>query len=87
MFGTNCQVGSTTGWVRPGDSVSVKPLDEPLDGMYEPVVRRASSADYDAVVAFTRETWRDRDVGDYLPDVFLEWVDADGPDQYTAVGA
>ena len=48
-------------------------------------VRQARADDHDAVAAFTEDTWRDRDVGDYLPDVFPEWVATDGPDQRTVV--
>ena len=48
-------------------------------------VRQGRADDHDAVAAFTRETWPDRDAEDYLPDVFPEWVATDGPDQHTAV--
>lgn len=48
-------------------------------------VRQAAADDYEAVAAFTQDTWADRDVGDYIPDVFHEWVDADGPTQRTFV--
>lgn len=48
-------------------------------------VRQATHEDYDAVVGFTGDTWADREEGDYVPDVFHDWVDADGPDQRTVV--
>jgi GNAT superfamily N-acetyltransferase len=48
-------------------------------------VRRARRGDRDAVDAFTRDTWPDRDVADYLPRVFPEWVDADGRTRRTVV--
>lgn len=48
-------------------------------------LRQARRDDHDAVAAFTRETWADRDVGDYIPDVFPRWVETDGDDQHTAV--
>jgi len=52
----------------------------------EPTVRQARTADYDDVVAFTREVWVDRpDTVDYIPDVFESWVETDGPDQRTVV--
>jgi hypothetical protein len=47
-------------------------------------VRQARSDDRDAVVAFTSETWP-RLGGDYLPRVFEEWVESDGPEQRTLV--
>lgn len=51
------------------------------------VVRPARDDDYDDVASFTGPdtTWPDRDVGDYLPDVFSEWVERAGPDQRTLV--
>jgi len=48
-------------------------------------VRQARADDADAVTAFTAETWSDREVTDYVPDVFPEWVATDGPDQRTVV--
>jgi GNAT superfamily N-acetyltransferase len=48
-------------------------------------VRQARADDHDAVAAFTEDTWSDRDVGDYIPDVFPEWVAGDGPEQRTVV--
>ena len=48
-------------------------------------VRRARPEDADAVAAFTRETWPDRDASDYLPDVFPEWAASDDPDRRTLV--
>ncbi len=49
-------------------------------------VRLARADDYEDVVAFTEQTWSDRDgAGDYVPDVFHDWVESDGPDQRTIV--
>lgn len=48
-------------------------------------VRQARLDDHDAVAAFTEDTWSDRDVGDYIPNVFPTWVESDGPDQRTVV--
>ena len=48
-------------------------------------VRQARADDHDGVVGFTDDTWPDRDVSDYLPRVFPEWVATDGPDQRTFV--
>jgi GNAT superfamily N-acetyltransferase len=53
--------------------------------MTEAEIRQAELDDHEAVASFTRETWADRDVGDYIPDVFPEWVEADGKDQRTVV--
>ncbi|WP_372909824.1 N-acetyltransferase family protein [Salinigranum sp.] len=48
-------------------------------------VRQARASDAAAVESFTRDTWADREVGDYIPRVFDEWVRTDGPDQRTFV--
>lgn len=48
-------------------------------------VRPARLADADDVVAFTQDTWADRDADDYLPDVFEEWVETDDGGQRTFV--
>jgi len=47
-------------------------------------VRQARHDDREAVVAFTEDTWPELG-GDYVPDVFEEWVDTDGPEQRTLV--
>lgn len=47
-------------------------------------VRQARAADADAVAAFTRDTWGDRH-GDYVPEAFPRWVEADDPDRRTFV--
>lgn len=41
-------------------------------------VREARPDDHEAVAAFTRETWPDRETGDYLPDVYPEWIEGEG---------
>lgn len=48
-------------------------------------VRPARPEDEAAVAAFTRDTWSDRETGDYVPDVFADWVAGDGPRQRTLV--
>jgi GNAT superfamily N-acetyltransferase len=52
--------------------------------MSEVATRQARIEDREAVVAFTRNTWPDLG-GDYVPDVFEQWVDTDGPTQRTFV--
>jgi GNAT superfamily N-acetyltransferase len=49
-------------------------------------VRQAGHDDREAVVDFTQDTWPELG-GDYIPDVFEEWVDTDGPEQHTFVAA
>ncbi|EMA46792.1 GNAT family N-acetyltransferase [Halococcus saccharolyticus] len=46
-------------------------------------IRQARPDDYEAVAAFTRETWADRDSGDYIPDIYHEWIAGDGDSQRT----
>jgi GNAT superfamily N-acetyltransferase len=48
-------------------------------------IRQARESDSEAVVSFTRDTWADRAVTDYIPRVFDEWVAGDGDDQRTFV--
>lgn len=48
-------------------------------------VRRAREDDYEAVAAFTRDTWPDRDGSDYIPDIYHEWIADDGATQRTLV--
>jgi len=48
-------------------------------------IRQARRDDHDAIAAFTADTWDDREERDYIPDVFRDWVDGDGPDQRTVV--
>lgn len=50
-----------------------------------PTVRTARHDDYDDVVELTSDVWPDRPMADYIPDVFDDWVDADGPDRKTLV--
>lgn len=40
------------------------------------VVRSATHDDYEAVEAFTEDTWPERDGGDYIPRVYHDWIDA-----------
>ncbi|PSP31993.1 hypothetical protein BRC64_08025 [Halobacteriales archaeon QH_10_67_22] len=37
------------------------------------------------MAAFTEDTWPEFDRGDYIPDVFADWVGTDGDDQHTVV--
>jgi len=53
--------------------------------MTDAVVRQATHDDYHAVEAFTQDTWADQGRGDYIPDVFDDWVDANGPEWRTVV--
>ncbi len=46
-------------------------------------LRGARPDDHEAVAAFTRETWPDREGTDYIPDVFPEWIE--GEDSHTLV--
>ncbi|EFW94052.1 hypothetical protein ZOD2009_02875 [Haladaptatus paucihalophilus DX253] len=46
-------------------------------------LREATHDDYDAVAAFTENTWADRDGSDYIPHVYHDWIDGD--DRYTVV--
>lgn len=55
------------------------------EGNADPTVRQARLDDREAVVAFTQDTWSDREASDYIPDVFEEWVETDGDDQHTLV--
>lgn len=49
-------------------------------------IRQAELADYDDVVAFASDTWSERrEDGDYIPQVFEDWVASDGPRQRTLV--
>lgn len=48
-------------------------------------IRQAAPEDYEAVEAFTRETWTDRDAGDYIPNIYHEWIAGDGDRQRTFV--
>ena len=48
-------------------------------------VRQARPEDEADVLAFTADTWSDREASDYIPRVFSEWVETDGPNQRTFV--
>ena len=50
-------------------------------------IRRASPDDAEAIRAFTRDTWPEREGGDYLPSVIDDWIASDGDDQRTLVAA
>ncbi|MFB6072066.1 MAG: N-acetyltransferase family protein [Halobacterium sp.] len=47
-------------------------------------VRQATADDYEDVAAFTSDIWADRG-GDYIPDVYHDWIAGDGDDQRTFV--
>ena len=38
-------------------------------------LRDAQPEDHEGVAAFTRETWPERDGGDYIPDIYPEWIE------------
>lgn len=40
-------------------------------------LRQARPDDYEAVAAFTRDTWRDRGTSDYIPDIYHDWIAGD----------
>ncbi|WP_396611926.1 GNAT family N-acetyltransferase [Haloferax sp. S1W] len=46
-------------------------------------IRPARPEDYDAVAAFTRDTWADRGGSDYIPHIYHEWIAPDDPTQAT----
>ncbi|MDL5362696.1 GNAT family N-acetyltransferase [Halalkalicoccus sp. NIPERK01] len=46
-------------------------------------LREARQEDHEAVATFTRETWPDRESGDYIPEVYPEWIE--GEDRHTLV--
>ncbi|MEF8841263.1 MAG: GNAT family N-acetyltransferase [Haloarculaceae archaeon] len=56
--------------------------DDPDPDGFE--VRRARPEDYDAVVAFTSDTWPERG-SDYIPSVYEGWMETEGGDQRTLV--
>ncbi|EMA55637.1 hypothetical protein C450_01232 [Halococcus salifodinae DSM 8989] len=51
--------------------------------MTDITIRQARPDDYEDVAAFTRETWADRDSGDYIPEIYHEWIAGDGDSQRT----
>ncbi|UPV75099.1 GNAT family N-acetyltransferase [Halorussus limi] len=40
-------------------------------------LREARHEDYEQIAAFTRNTWPAREGGDYIPDVYHDWIDGD----------
>jgi GNAT superfamily N-acetyltransferase len=48
-------------------------------------IRPARIDDHEAVAAFTRETWPDREMDDYLPGTFREWAASDDDARRTLV--
>ncbi len=68
-----------------GDGETGPPDDARSEAGPTITVRQARPADEASVVAFTQDTWDERETGDYLPGVFAEWVDSDGPRQRTFV--
>jgi GNAT superfamily N-acetyltransferase len=53
--------------------------------MTERVLRQARPEDEADIVSFTEDTWSERGVGDYIPEVYRGWIAADGPTQRTLV--
>ena len=47
-------------------------------GVTDITIREARPDDYEGVAAFTRETWADREGGDYIPEIYHEWIAGDG---------
>lgn len=47
-------------------------------------VRPATHDDYDAVAAFTADTWPERDGDDYIPRVYHDWIDRDRTETFVA---
>ncbi|MFC7167633.1 hypothetical protein [Halospeciosus flavus] len=47
-------------------------------------VREATHDDYDAVVAFTEDTWPDREGGDYIPRIYHDWIEGDERETFVA---
>ncbi|WP_227353440.1 GNAT family N-acetyltransferase [Haladaptatus salinisoli] len=47
-------------------------------GVTEIELREATHDDYEAVAAFTENTWPDRDGGDYIPHIYHDWIEGDG---------
>lgn len=47
-------------------------------------IRQARPDDREAILSFTQQTWPQLD-GDYIPRVFDEWLETDGPTQRTLV--
>lgn len=48
-------------------------------------VRAARPEDHDDVIAMTRDTWPNRESGDYLARVFPEWIESNGQPKRTVV--
>jgi GNAT superfamily N-acetyltransferase len=46
-------------------------------------VREARPDDYEAIAGFTQNTWPDREGGDYIPDIYHDWIE--GESKRTAV--
>ncbi|NEU55775.1 GNAT family N-acetyltransferase [Halorussus sp. MSC15.2] len=40
-------------------------------------LREARHEDYEQIAAFTQNTWPDREGGDYIPDIYHDWIDGD----------
>ncbi|MEF8814662.1 MAG: GNAT family N-acetyltransferase [Halovenus sp.] len=53
--------------------------------MTEHTIRQARPDDEADIVSFTEDTWSERDVGDYIPEIYQDWIAADGPTQRTLV--
>ena len=47
-------------------------------------LRDARPGDHEAVAGITRDTWSEREVGDYLPDVYPEWIEGEDSDTLVA---
>ncbi|MFC4407283.1 GNAT family N-acetyltransferase [Haloarchaeobius iranensis] len=60
-----------------------------IDRRADVTYRRATPEDYDDVVAFTSDTWADRDGSDYIPDIYHDWIEDEAAydEQFTCVAA
>jgi GNAT superfamily N-acetyltransferase len=69
--------GGDSGGGDAGDGVPTGDGSDPdagADATADVEIRPATHDDYDGVAAFTRDTWED---GDYIPDVYHDWIDGD----------
>jgi GNAT superfamily N-acetyltransferase len=59
--------------------------NETTDANRQLTIRPAQEDDYEAVAAFTRNTWADREGNDYIPRVYHDWIDGDNTRKRTVV--
>jgi GNAT superfamily N-acetyltransferase len=58
-----------------------------VDRRADVTYRRAEHDDHDDVVAFTSDTWADRDGSDYIPEIYHDWIEDEDEydEQFTCV--